>query len=138
MNMPTSSLGSLAIAALIALLLNGCGGSPTATRYQLSGKVSYGGQPVPAGTIVFEPEGVDVTADNMGQAEIRDGQYKTLPKMGVSGGPQKVYINGTDGVALEESPLGSPIFSTYSTRIDLPKADSTHDFDVPSLKRGGK
>jgi hypothetical protein len=119
------------VACLLACLMAGCGGSGGPTRYQVAGKVTFGGKPVPAGTIVFEPEGVDVTADNMAHAEIRDGQYKTLPKMGVIGGPQKVYINGTDGVAHEEAPLGAPIFRTFTTTIELPQADATHDFEVP-------
>jgi hypothetical protein len=126
-------------AVCLALVASwGCGDQGP-RRYELSGSVRYDGQPVPAGTIVFEPAEGDVTRDTMAHAEIRNGQYKTLPGMGVIGGPHVVYINGSDGVAGEEAPLGAPLFpETYSTRIDLPKADGTHDFDIPLMKRGAR
>jgi hypothetical protein len=116
----------------------GCGDQGP-RRYELSGSVRYNGEPVPAGTIVFEPAEGDVTKDTMAHAEIHGGQYKTLPGLGVIGGPHVVYINCTNGVAHEESPLGAPLFpETYSVRIDLPKADGRHDFDIPLMKRGAK
>jgi hypothetical protein len=58
--------------------------------------------------------------------------------MGVVGGRHTIYIKAGDGVAKEDAPHGAPLFpQTYSTQIELPKADGTHDFDIPLMRRGG-
>ena len=45
-----------------------------------------------------------------------------------------MVITGFDGKAKpdEELPLGMPLFSDYTTKVDLPKSSSgTMDFEVP-------
>ena len=71
--------------AMLFLIVPGCG-EKGPDRFELSGKVTYRGKPVPAGTITFEPTDRVVNATTIGEAEIKDGQYKTLPDKGVVGG----------------------------------------------------
>jgi hypothetical protein len=131
----------VAAACLVALLaLAGCGRKATGPpRFDLSGKVTYGGKPVPRGFIVFNP---DVAAGNKGpgaQADIRDGQYQTAPGQGTIGGPHIVNISGTDGVAYEvvigsrreEIPVGKPLFQNVQLKIDIPKQTAVQDLVVP-------
>lgn len=127
----TASLGI----ALACASLCGCGGS--IPIYEVSGTVTYQGKPLPAGVIYFDP---DVTQKNdgpQGYAIIRDGQYNTDADggMGVVGGAYLVRIEGFDGKPGNELPLGKPIFTDYQKAVDLPKANSTQDFDVPARKR---
>jgi len=78
-------LGRGAVAALVGLGLlavAGCGDdSGIARRYAVSGKVSYKGQPVEKGTIVFEPS--DFAKGRIASAPIENGYY-TLSTTGSS------------------------------------------------------
>jgi len=122
------------------LLLAGCGGGEP-PRFELSGTVTYDGQPVPAGFIVFEP---DAAAGNSGpgaQADIHDGKYRTLPGRGTIGGPHVVSVFGFDGIPYQPdedvdgpaipNPMGKPLFGTATIRVDLPKQTAVHDIVVP-------
>ncbi len=116
----------------VALILNGCQ-SQGPERYEISGKVTYEGQPVSAGLITFEPEGIIINATTIGEAEIEDGEYKTLPAKGVVGGPHTVFIAGYNGIPEPGSgPYGASLFApVFKTSIELPREPSTHDFHVP-------
>jgi hypothetical protein len=54
------------------LLLVVCAGCSSSTQGTISGKVTYQGKPVPAGTVVFVPQ----VQGGSFVAHIRDGQYK--------------------------------------------------------------
>jgi hypothetical protein len=112
----------------------GCG---TGQReYHLSGAISYQGKPVPTGNIVFEPDATKGNQGSPGYAKIKDGRYDTRAEEGKAtvGGPHLVRIMGRDGIPRGELVNGMPVFPDYSTTADLPKEDSTKDFEVP---RGG-
>ncbi|PQO47566.1 hypothetical protein [Blastopirellula marina] len=114
---------------LSAALAFGCGPSTSTTH--IHGDVTYNGQPVPAGTIYFEP---DTAAGNSGPgsvAIIRNGAYDTSEALGVVGGPHIVRIEGYDGIAHGDNLDGSPLFATYETTTELPMSSSSVDFDVP-------
>lgn len=92
------------LAALIALSVSllglvGCGGPAGATA---SGKVTYGGEPVADGAIVFQP------ADKQGgpaKARIIDGKYMLDEKSGLTAGAYYVQIHGfRKGNATEQGP----------------------------------
>lgn len=104
-------------------------------RYELSGKVTIDGNPVPVGEISFEPDG---SAGNKGPASfvpIKDGVYKIADSAGVVGGKYNVTIIGFDGVAFGEASDGKELLKRpYSEKIDLPKEDSTRDFDIITKK----
>jgi hypothetical protein len=131
-NMDFRFLGRLCLLAALSLGLAGCGSSGP-SRYELSGAVTYGGNPVPAGYLVFAPD-----TNNSGpgsQATIQDGRYRTMAGQGTIGGPHLVTISGFDGQAFDDgpvkNPMGKPLFKTFQVKVDLPKNAATQDFDVP-------
>jgi hypothetical protein len=128
--------------ALGALFIcSGCGGAADGPkRYDVSGTITYGGQPVLAGTIMFEPDASKGNKGPAGYAEIRDGKYDTRGEAGKGtiGGPHVVRITGLDPskAVPDLLPDGPPLFSDYQTTADLPEADATQDFEVPAKPSG--
>ena len=121
----------LAVAVLLTTLV-GCGdrGPP---RYEVSGLVTYRGEPVPVGRIAFEP---DPDRGNRGPATmafVEDGRYRTERGKGTIGGPHIVKIYGFQAEA--QTPTGLKVemtlFPVYYTSADLPEEDTTADFEVP-------
>lgn len=122
----------------IALTLAGCGDSGP-ERFELSGQATYDGKPIPAGVITFEPEGTTLNASTIGEAEIKDGRYKTLPTKGIVGGRHTVFVAGYNGIPEPGSgPYGASLFApVYKTSEQFPLEASTFDFEVPK-NPGGK
>ena len=125
---------SLAVALLALGLTSGCGGSGGPTRYSLEGAVTFDGQPIPTGEIRFEPDTSQDNSGPAGHAIIEDGRYVTSSGKGTVGGPHIVRIEGLDGKASGEMPYGNPLFEDYKVILDLPKEDTSHDFDVPATQ----
>jgi hypothetical protein len=116
---------------LIALgLVPGCGG---VTRYDVSGKVTFNGAPLPAGVLYFDPDIVKKNDGPQGFAIIKDGAYSTatLGGKGTVGGPHIARIEGFDGKEGNDLPLGRLLFSDFQKEVELPKSSSTTlDFDI--------
>ena len=109
----------------------GCGdGGPKV--YHLSGNVTMGGKPVPAGVIFLGPDlkkGVD---GPQGYATIKEGKYDTRDGgRATIGGPLEVTIQPHDGVPGSELPMGKKLGPDFVTTFEAPKADATHDFEIP-------
>jgi len=128
---------ALIIVAAFAFL-PGCGGSDGPLRYEVSGTVTYNGEPVPRGYIHFVP---DASQGNQGpatEAEIVDGRYETPTSKGAVGGPHRVTIHGQDGVAFDSPEgrieSGRALFSSYETSVDLPRDESVRDFEVAPVR----
>jgi len=129
------------VAALVlfsATLFSDCGSSESGpTRYEISGKVTYARQPVPHGEIAFEPDSVKGNSGPATIAVIENGEYKTTAKKGTIGGAMIVRINGLDGKTPTDktlaytNPHGLELFPDFTTEIELPKENSTKDFEVP-------
>ncbi|MBN2296584.1 MAG: hypothetical protein JXM70_29420 [Pirellulales bacterium] len=118
----------------LTCILAGCGGPEGPARYEITGKATFGGKAIPAGKIMFVPDRSKNNTGSRGIARIENGQYKTLPGQGATGGPQVVSIQGYDGVnppGWSGSDMGSPIFQRYEKNIELPAENTTVDFDVP-------
>ena len=124
---------------LLLPMVIACGTSGP-SRYQVSGKVTYKGQPVPAGRILFQP---DESRGNHGPpagATISEGRYETSPQMSPIGGPHIVTISGNaakpiehaDSEAPDNIPFGRSLFLPYKSNADLPKEPTTLDFEVPA------
>ncbi|MHC2068630.1 hypothetical protein ACYFX5_14285 [Bremerella sp. T1] len=113
------------------LLTLGCAKSDGLDRFHLSGEVTYDGQPVPKGEIQFTPNSREGNPGPGTFINIENGHYETAPGKGVLGGAYGVRIVGYDGQANSESDLGVSLFKPYSQRIDLPKEDSTQNFEIP-------
>ena len=124
------------------LLTAGCGTSSSGP-YHLSGKVTHKGQPLPAGRIFFLPNTAKGNSGQGGFAEIKNGVFDTRNKGGATpGGPLIVRIDGYDGQSTGTNPVGQPLFLTYEVEFEAPRADATHDFEVPesagkNLPKGG-
>jgi hypothetical protein len=125
-----------AIAFPALVFLCGCGKSER-TRYELSGTVTFGGHPVPAGYIVFTPSSAAGNAGPGAQADIHDGKFITQPGHGTVGGPHSVNVFGFDGKSYtppgSNAPIvmGHPLFSPISIDIDLPKKAGVQDLVLP-------
>jgi len=124
-----------AIVGLGCCLVLGCGSN----TYRVSGKVNFKGQPIPEGRIFFIPDTAKGNSGATGSAEIKNGQYDTSGPngKGTVGGPMQIRIEAWDpakAAKSEKSELTSipPLFPPYQTTADLPKGDSTKDFDVPA------
>ena len=73
--------------ALGALLIcSGCGGAWTGRKLCLCQDVSYDGQPVLAGTILFSPTSKEMKGRLCG---IRDGKFDTKESWQERGGPRR-------------------------------------------------
>jgi hypothetical protein len=121
------------------LLLAGCQRSDAVTRYDVAGTVTFAGKAVPAGIILFTPDAAKNNRGPAGFAKVKDGKYDTrLEGKGTVGGPQIVVITGFDGSPPDEEgllPDGKPLFSDFTTSVDLPKEETTHDFQIPGKRR---
>jgi hypothetical protein len=122
-------------ASLCALAL-GCGGEKT---YRVSGKVTFKGQPLPAGRIYFTPDQKKGNKGATGYADIKDGAYDTSATggRGVIAGATTVKIEGYDPNQKEKSDVSGEtsakaLFLPYQTNYDVPSQDSTKDFEVPA------
>ncbi|WP_153557422.1 hypothetical protein [Roseimaritima sediminicola] len=132
----------LPVVAMTLAVVVGCGGSDV-DRYQASGTVTYQGNPVPQGTIMFEPDTSKGNSGAAGMAMIVEGRYDTASEggKGISGGPQIVTIQGFDGVDPnpEYAPYGSPIGGgkSYIKRFDFPEAQAIEqDFEMADVVDG--
>ena len=118
---------------LCFLVLLGCGDN--SGNYEVSGTVTWDGQPIPKGFISFIPDKDKGNSGPGGGAEIVDGKYRTPPGKGVIGGAYIVKIVGYDGIPYKESgeevTTGKALFHEYETTVDFPKESTTKDFAVP-------
>lgn len=127
----------LSLAFMLSLAIAGCSSSDEGpTKYQLSGKVTFQGKPVPKGQITFAPDNASGNRGPGSGAPIVDGHFETPPGKGQIGGAHQVRVVGYDGVPTsmegETLPDGTPLFPPYETVIDLPKEDGTYDIKVPA------
>jgi hypothetical protein len=113
-------------------LAGGCKEGPRKTA-QLSGKVTFKGQPVPDGFLNFMP---DATAGNRGEVKgfpIKYGVYNTAegPNPGVYPGENKVTVSGFDGKAKKLYPQGEQVFNPFDIKVSVPEGVTTKDIEVP-------
>jgi hypothetical protein len=130
----------LALLPALVCCLSGCGGGG---KYDVSGKVTFKGQPVPAGKIYFIPDGSKGNSGPTGYAVIQgDGTYNTSSRGGkpTVGGPMIVAIEGWDPKSQGKTEEGdtsgektvAALFPRYEKKVALPSSNSTQDFEVPA------
>jgi hypothetical protein len=119
-------LGGAAVFALAAAV--GCSSQPELA--QLSGKVTFKGQPVPAGWISFTPE---PGKGSVKVCQIKDGVYDSSKEgePGIHPGKNLVKIAGFDGKKIPFWGQGKQIFNPIDLEFDVPGGTSTKDFEVP-------
>lgn len=119
-------------AGLAAALLAAVGCGSEERLYDVSGTVTFKGQPVPKGLVFFDPDAAKGTSGGQGFANIKDGKFTTAREgRGVRGGSYFVRVLGYDGKAANELPFGNPLFDEHQEQRELPKAPSELTFDLP-------
>jgi hypothetical protein len=117
---------------LILIFFIGCNSKPKPV--QLSGKVAFKGQPVPAGYIIFMP---DVGNGNRGTTKlikIKDGIYDSAqapPDQALTPGAYQLRIAGFDGQTQPRFNQGKQIFNPVGDSFVVPDKVSTKDFTIP-------
>jgi len=121
--------------AAACLAAVGCGGDP-AGRHRVTGKVTFDGQPVPPGTIYFNPDTAAGNDGPPGFAAIVDGAFDTrAPRgRGAIAGPHTILVDGHVPPPKDAGGEagGTVLFQRHELKKDLPKTDSTLDIDVPA------
>jgi len=90
----------IAVCVTATAVILGCGDdSGLATRYKVSGTVKYKGEPVPKGTIVFEPVNPPMPQGRVANGTIENGSYSLTTSTqndGALPGEYKVIIMSSD------------------------------------------
>lgn len=130
----TSTLSAVAIWIMLLAGVSGCGGGAASgpERFPVSGKVTFNGQTIPAGTVYLEPNTAKGGTGVAGTAAIHSGAYETGKQQGVVGGPTVIRVEGFDGKTTPDKPYGDRLFVPHSIEVDLPKSPATQDIDVPA------
>jgi len=114
--------------------LSGCSSRENGPqRFAVAGRVTFDGNPVPAGRIALEPDTAAGNSGPAGYGNIVAGRFTTYPRMGAVSGPQIVRISGFDGIASGEMVEGKELFPEYTTTVELPAKAATIDFEVPKV-----
>ncbi|QDS89976.1 hypothetical protein EC9_41780 [Rosistilla ulvae] len=122
----------LFVPSLTALV--GCGASDAGPgKYSVTGNVTFQGQPLPEGEILFAP---DTSSGNQGPASVayvKDGKFSTQPGMGLVGGAYTLEVTGyqtKSEMDQDGEPIVEPLFDTFVTSHKFEHQDSTYDFAV--------
>ena len=86
-------MGALLCAVGVALAINGCGGDSGPERAEVSGSVTFAGQPIETGSIAFIPDGA-TSGPSVG-GSIRDGMYHIPRSEGPVIGTHRILIQAT-------------------------------------------
>ncbi|QDU25390.1 hypothetical protein ETAA8_04580 [Anatilimnocola aggregata] len=125
--------GILVLLSLVGLLtFSGCE-KKGPKRYEVSGKITYQGMPIPAGIIYFDPDIASGGAGPQGFAIIKDGTFDTRKENGLGpvGGKCVLRIYGNDGIPQPELAMGKALFAGALIPKELPEADTVINIDVP-------
>lgn len=111
------------------IVLAGCGDD--GGRQNISGKITFAGEPIPFGKISFRPDHKRGGTGPAGFATVMNGEYSTKSSgKGAIAGPVEVIIEGL----VSDAPMATPLFMPYKTTSDIEKGVKQLDFDVPKGK----
>lgn len=117
----------------VALTLIFCGvGCSRVDRWDLSGNVTHGGKPIAEGHLAFDSI---QPGTGGGFAHILNGKYDTRHEgRNHPGGLHRVTVVGYKGLANPKNPDSDVVqlFPAYEVEVELPKRNSTMNFDVPA------
>ena len=114
----------------IAMTVGGCSPKDTRIRNRVTGAITFGGQPVVAGEILFMPDDAKQNRGPQGLAIIKDGRYDTRGSRapGVDGGAMVVEVTGY----LDEK---RSRMVSYQYQVELGHSPQmTLDIDIPAKK----
>jgi hypothetical protein len=113
------------ILAMGLVVMAGCG-SPRPNRSPLQGKVTYEGNPVVYGLVIFNPDTEKGNKGVFGTAEINDGVYQTNPDYGPTLGAMRVNVQVYDS----KPPANHMLVNIPDLAADIPSGTSTWDFQL--------
>ena len=127
----------IALLVLVGFGFASLGCTPQPQVYRIHGTVSTTeGIPVPAGMIYFDPDGARTSPGVQGFAYIKDGKFDTADEgRGASGGRYLARVQGFNGIANGELPLGEPLSGEEEFKLDLPQGESQQAFQLPPLEQ---
>ncbi|PYK09613.1 MAG: hypothetical protein DME65_11610, partial [Verrucomicrobia bacterium] len=117
---------------LILILFVGCNSKPKPV--QLSGRVVFRGQPVPAGYITFTPDVGNGNRGSIKLLKIKDGVYDSSqepPDQALTPGAYQLRFAGFDGKIQPRFNQGKQIFNPVVETFVVPDSVSTKDFTIP-------
>lgn len=129
----------LALAWLAAMTI-GCGGSENGL--QVSGKVTFKGNPVPAGMVYIMPDSAKGNSGQSGYAVINNGAYDTAAEggRGAAAGAVVIAVEGIDPnppANAEPDVTTTVLFPRYEMKAELAKSPSEQNIDVPAEAANG-
>lgn len=124
--------GALVACAIAAVVAGGCGPRDTRVRNRVTGTVTYAGEPVAGGEILFIPDGEKMNSGPEGLAIIKNGRFDTRGTRapGIDGGSMVVEVTGF----LDEQ-RGK--IMTYSFKTELGR-DPEMTLDIEIDKKAAK
>lgn len=144
MNSPPSRRFTVAFILSISIAVAaGCGGDGI-VRHPVSGKVTFQGQEVQAGAIIFEP---DVSVGQIAPttfARIENGSYQTARDESPTTGKYKVRVMGYDKSKMRTDAAPGEIidlpelFPEYALEANIPVPNGRLDIEVPAGRTHGK
>jgi len=129
----TTKTWGIGMVLVLLLATAGCGQK---NLEPLSGTVTFNGEPLKVGAIVFVAAGTDGgksvdAAAPPATAGIKDGHFEVPQEWGLKHGPYQVTIKGYEGVPRENMPLGFNLFPDFDTTFEY-KGQKTAEFEVPA------
>jgi hypothetical protein len=122
--------GPIALTALVVLSCWGCGtgsGAPAGTTVPVKGKVTYKGQPLTQGSVVFEPDG-----GREANGEIKlDGTFElTTFKIGDGAVPGVHRVGVTGSLKGGKSPVPVKYRSPSSSKLEVEVSADKTDYSL--------
>jgi hypothetical protein len=127
------SIAWRSLVLVFVLFVTSCGSGNG--RQTFEGEVKYKGEPLPFGTVIFEPDESKGNAGMQGVGEIRNGRYKTTPDFGPQAGP---YVARITGYARPPSIDEQALFIDYRIPVVIGSDTRTLDLDVPDQSKTSK
>ena len=130
----SASVRVLLSACLIAAVL-GCGQEDPFPRHVVTGTVTFQGQNLEYGILIFEPRESIGKLAPVSYAPVRNGTFKTDEEEGPTTGEYRVKVLGYDRTGLDPEDHESEVpqlFPPYEMHVELPTPDGTLDIEVPS------
>ena len=121
-------IGRLVGAMAVLVLATSCSSAPPLA--QMSGTVTFKGEPVPAGWISFTPE---AGKGLVKVCQIKNGTYDSSKEgePGINPGKNLVRIAGFDGHKIPMWGQGKQIFNPVDMTFEVPSGTSNKNFEIP-------
>jgi hypothetical protein len=113
------------VATLVAAV--GCGGGDSQERHRVSGRITFAGQPVNFGEVLFTPDASKGNSGAQGIANIVNGRYDTQGSRapGVASGPVVVRVT-----ALADA--NGKLLCEHEFPLEVSKGGMEHDIEIPA------